>query len=259
MRPLGEADRILSLFSRERGKLSAVAKGIRRTKSKYGARLDFFARSQVTLHAGRSLDIITGATLVGGMWERIVDPDVFAYLSYVAEVVDGLSEPDFAVPEVFELLCELQAALAEHGPGPLRATFDLRLLAALGLRPELDACVRCGALLGKRPLAGGRAALSPEAGGLVCAACLTAGAADAGESRRDLDVIRIGAEDFQRLRTAGSLPLVEAAAQPALARLARVTHAFVQHHLGRRAKALGTDRPARRGSSERRRVVTAHS
>src|SRR4029077_12183949 len=140
-RPLGEADRILTLLSRERGKISAVAKGVRKTQSKFGARLDFFNRAIVTLHQGRSLDIVTGATSVGGAWERVVDPDVFAFLSYLATAIDDLSEPGMAIPELFDVLCKTHDALAAGvTPGALAAAVDLQILGALGLTPELSAC-----------------------------------------------------------------------------------------------------------------------
>ena len=250
MRPLGEADRILTLFSSERGKLSAVAKGVRKTRSKFGARLDFMARSQLTLHTGRSLDVITGARLVGTVWERVVDPDLFSLASYMAETIDGLCEPELPVVEIFDTLLEFE--LTFSGPGNLspssaaqrlagvRVVFDLRMLAALGFAPELDACVRCGEPLGRRPFASGRAALSPEAGGLVCKRCLDAGSGDEGDMRRAFDVVRLSATEFELLRAARSLTLREAWEMQALAPLARVTQAFMQHHLGRAARSLAT-------------------
>ena len=238
MRPLGEADRILTLFSSERGKLSAVAKGARKTRSKFGARLDFMARSQLTLHVGRSLDVITGARLAGGAWEHVVDPDVFALASYLAETIDGLCEPELAVPEIYEILREFESALLKSerslsGPendshssraqrlAAMRVAIDLRLLAALGFAPELDACVRCGEPLGRRPFAGGRAALSPEAGGLVCRHCLDAGSGDEGDMRRSFGVVRLSTTEFQLLRGARMLSLEDAAGMPALASLGR--------------------------------------
>jgi DNA repair protein RecO (recombination protein O) len=267
LRPLGEADRILTLFSRERGKSSAVAKGVRKTASKFGARLDFFTRSRLTLHEGRSLDVITGAALVSGGWERLVQPDVYAFASYVAELLDGLSEPDLAVPEVFELLEELQSALFEkradalpekESTSALRPVFDLRLMGALGFGLELDACVRCGSELGRRPFAGGRAMLSPEAGGLVCRACLDAGADGADEVRRDLGVVRLSAHEFEMLRDARALPFGDAMEMPELAPLSRATQAFVQHHLGRTSRALSSaDRDAGRRPGSRRGGTTA--
>lgn len=265
LRPLGESDRIVTLFSRERGKVDAVAKGVRRTASKFGARLEFFVRSRVEIHAGRSLDVVTGAEIVRGGWERLVDPDVFALASYAAEMIDGLCEPDLAVPEVFDLLDELQQTLVDvdaaslhAAAASLRPAFDMRLLAALGFAPELDGCVRCGGELGKRPFAGGRAMVSPEAGGLVCRACLDAGGADREDMRRDLEVVRMSAREFDLLRRARSGALAECARVAEIAVLAPATSAFVQHHLGRRSRVLAsmdaaTTRKRREVSSNRSR------
>ncbi len=240
LRPLGEADRILTLFSRERGKLSAVAKGSRATRSKFGARLDFFARSRLTLHAGRSLDVITGASLVASAWNRLVDPEVFASVGYVAEVVDSLSEPDLAVPEIFDLLCELQA-LIERGDASesMLPALDLRMLTALGLAPELEACARCGSTLGSRPLAGGRCRVSPHAGGLVCRRCALSESEDASPpGRADATALRASAAELRMLQALRGMPLALAAASPEIAGLRRLTRPFVEYQLGRRSKAL---------------------
>lgn len=243
-RPLGEADRILTLFSRERGKVEAVAKGVRRTRSKFGARLDFFARSAIWLHAGRSLDVITSATTIAGAWNEIVEPDTYAFLSYVAEVVDALCEPALGVSDLFDLLCELQEALAAGaGVRELTPAVDLRLLGALGLAPELDGCARCGAVLGRRPLAGGRAHLSPHAGGLLCKRCAGAPAGagiDRGEVR---DTIAVNGAELQALRELRSLPLARAASLPQSKRLGTATHAFIEYQLGRRSRALSVKAP----------------
>jgi len=245
-RALGEADRIITLFSRERGKLSAVAKSARKSHSKFGARLDFFTRAQLSLHTGRSLDVITAVQSVKSIWDHLVDPDTFALASYTAEVIDALCEPDLAVPELYTLLCELQAALGEPlvNGDLLMAVVDLRILSALGLVPELEACARCGTMLGTRPLKGGRATLSPQAGGLLCDACVQQirGAADGVEAR---GLLRLSARDFSALRAARDLPLArvaqlsdEAAGPRTEAHLHKATHAFIEHQLGRRSKAL---------------------
>jgi DNA repair protein RecO (recombination protein O) len=255
LRPLGESDRIVTLFSLERGKIAAVAKGSRKPRTKFGARLDFFARSRIELHEAKSLDPVTGAASIAGAWERVVDPEVYSFLSYVAEVIDGLCEPGMPVPELHELLCELQRLVAPASLAGLRPVVDLRILAALGFAIELDACARCGSPLGRRPFAGGRAALSPEAGGLVCRACLSAGSADANEAHRDFGIVRISAAAFELLREARVINLEDACDRPELASIAHVTQAFVQHHLGRRSKALSTHesmttpRTARRSSA----------
>lgn len=233
-RNLGEADRILTLFSRERGKLDAVAKGARKTTSKFGARLDFFQLSRIELHAGRSLDLVTGATALSTLWKELTEPDSFAFASYVAEAIDAVSEPDLPVEEVFDLLFELHSALKAGIPvARLRAAVDLRLLRALGLSPELDACARCGAPLGKRPLSGGRAALSVHSGGLLCRNCALTARSEPG------GVQSLSAAQFATLRAVRALSF---AALPVAAEddaLASVTQAFVQYHMGRRSKSLG--------------------
>jgi DNA repair protein RecO (recombination protein O) len=245
-RPLGEADRILTLFSRERGKLSGVAKGVRKTQSKFGARLDFFNRAIITLHSGRSLDIVTGASSVGGAWERIVDPDAFAFASYVAEVVDDLCEPGLAVPELFDVMCEAHDALAAGiAPGVIAAAVDLKMLAALGFAPELEACARCGDALRRRPLAGGKATLSPAAGGLICRRCAQEPSAFEAPGRPGERSLVVSAGELAALRTVGAARLSDLAGQNAFSSLSTITNSFVQYHLGRRSKSLvaAADRP----------------
>jgi len=249
LRPLGEADRALTLFSRERGKLHAAAKGARKTQSRLAGRLDFFRRVFVTLHAGRTFDVVTGVRAVPSghvatAWRQLVQPAAFALTSYAAEVIDALSEPDLAVPDLFDLLCELESAIAAGAPVlALGPALDLRLLAALGLAPELDACARCGSSLGDRPLSGGRATLSPAAGGLVCRRCTIEELA--AEKDRPLQskstVVHASAAELRALRALRGMPLAEIAKHEELAGLRRITRAFVEYHLGRRSKALSVD------------------
>ncbi|HKW45338.1 MAG TPA: DNA repair protein RecO [Candidatus Eremiobacteraceae bacterium] len=244
-RPLGESDRILTLLSRERGKLSAVAKGVRRTQSKFGARLDFFNRAIITLHSGRSLDVVTGASSVGGAWERIVEPDAFAFASYVAAAVDDLCEPGMATPELFDVVCRTHDALAAGiTPGAIAAAVDLHLLAALGIAPELAACARCGDQLGRRPLAGGRATLSPYAGGLICRRCAQDPAMLEVTRRPGERSITVSANELAALRALASSDLADLAGHLAFGSLATITHPFVRHHLGQRSRSLmAADRP----------------
>lgn len=238
MRPLGEADRIVILFSRERGKINAVARGARKPRSKFGGRLDFFTRVNVMLHSGKSLDTLIGAQTVRAIWEQLVDPDTFAAASYVAEVIDALCELDMAVPELYEALCDFQAALANTPDlDMLLAGMDLRMLAALGFTPELDACARCGSVLGRRPLSGGRAWLSPQAGGLLCRACVRS--LREGRSGSSVDLISANATDFARLRSLRDTPLHSVAGDGQVAHgaaLNRVTRAFVEYQMGRRSR-----------------------
>jgi DNA repair protein RecO (recombination protein O) len=239
MRPLGEADRILTLFSRERGKQSAVAKGARKVQSKFGARLDFFARVSLLLHAGKSLDIISSVRLLKAIWEQLVDPDNYAAASYVAEAIDALCEPDLAVPELYEMLCEFQDALVTHVDREmLLAGVDLRILSALGFAPELEACARCGATLGRRPLSGGRAWLSPQACGLLCNACVRHLRSDPAATAASGGILSVSGADFAQLRALREAKLTDLPIAARGSALHRVTRTFVEYQMGRRSRAL---------------------
>ncbi|MDQ2818636.1 MAG: DNA repair protein RecO [Candidatus Eremiobacteraeota bacterium] len=253
LRPLGEADRILTVFSRERGKFSAVAKGVRKVRSKFGSRLDFFNRSAMTLHVGRSLDVITGVASVAEVWLRLVDPDAFFLVSYVAEVVDALCEPDMAVPELYAMLCELQATIGGGTqPQSLMPAVDLRLLDALGLAPELDACTLCATQLGNRPLAGGRVLLSAESGGLVCRRCSAAAAADDAD-RMGRAGTMLRETDLQTLRALRTCEFAEAASAINAPALSATTHPLIQYQLGRRSRAMSALDASNLGASAARR------
>lgn len=255
-RPLGESDRVIHLFSRERGKLHAVAKGARKPQSKFGGRLDLFRGVELTLHPGRSLNIITAVkTLAAPEWGRLIEPDVFAFLSYAAEVVDGLCEPDLPVPELYELLRDVREAAARGAAVErLMPVFDIGALKALGLSPELDACARCGSPLGRRPLAAGRARVSADAGGLICARCYDAEIAT--HTRAGIvSLTTPGLEALRGLRGVAPLDLLTTNADgfahlPAatLQGVTRATHAFIEHHLGRKSRALtaAAQKPAAR-------------
>ncbi len=165
-RNLGEADKILTLLTDRSGKLDAVAKGIRRGKSHYGGRLEFGNECALTMHRGRSLDVIVSAEILRAPWEQLVEPERFAVATFAVELVDAFCEPDLAVPEIYALLRGMLAGVAsgEH-PHALVPRFSLRLLGELGLAPPMHDCVRCGV-----PLAA-PAWLDAQDGGFVGIEC----------------------------------------------------------------------------------------
>jgi DNA repair protein RecO (recombination protein O) len=222
-RPLGEADRILRLFTTERGKLDAVAKGVRRAKSHFAGRLEFGNECDLQMHHGRSLDVIVSADIVHAPWERLVDPDRFAVAHLVVELIDAFCEPDLAMPDVYDLLSGMIGAIAaSEKPRELVPRFSLRLLSALGLEPPVDACVRCS-----RPLEGGVAWADPQAGGFIGACCR--------EAWRDL--VELDAADLQNLRDVCAPRGSGRAALYARPRVAAAVDEIVVHHLGRKPKA----------------------
>lgn len=222
-RPLGEADRIMTLFTTERGKVDAVAKGVRRAKSHLAGRLEFGTESALTMHHGRSLDVIVTADILNAPWERLVDPERFSVASLVAELIDAFCEPDLALPDVYDLLAGMIGAIASsEAPRALIPRFSLRLLSLLGLEPPADTCVRCG-----DPLASGRAWVDPDAAGLICERC----------RERWRDLVEFDAEDLQNLAALAAPRGHGRASLQARPRVAGAIEAIVVHHLGRRPKA----------------------
>ena len=222
-RQLGEADRIVTLFTSERGKLDAVAKGVRRARSHLAGRIEFASECAFLMHRGRSLDVIVSAEIVHAPWTRLVEPERYAVAAVVAELVDAFCEPDLAMPDVYALLTGAIAAVAEApAPRALLARFSLRLLEMLGLAPPLESCVRCG-----EPLPPGAAWLDAEAGGLV----------DEGCRERWRDLPELAPADRESLRGLAQ-PKGAAATLRATPAAAAAVDELVAHHLGKRPKAL---------------------
>ncbi|MDE2571013.1 MAG: DNA repair protein RecO [bacterium] len=220
-RNLSEADRILTLLTLERGKLDAVAKGVRRGTSRLSGRLELLSEVEAALHHGRSLEVMTGAEPVTQHWQHLVAPEAFAAANLVAELVNGFCEPELPLPEVYRLVRDVTAAIARDGePRRLLPRFELRLLEALGLGIPLDACMHC-----QRALDAG-AVVDLGVGGLACSGCLR------GDGNTVLD-----AEDLAALRGLGARK-GQGASLAAGAKVARAVEDLVTHHLGKRARSM---------------------
>ncbi len=219
-RNLGEADKIVTFFTDERGKLDAVAKGVRRAKSHLAGRLEFGSESALTLHRGRNLDIIVGADLVTSRW--IVEPGAFAAASVMLETIEALCEPDLPMPDVYALLSGALTALAESAdPTGLLPRFQLRLLDALGVAPPADRCARCG-----KALDGRGAWLDEDHGSFAGSECR--------ESWRE--ALELDADDVANLAAIGA-PRGGGAALVARPRVAIAVDRLISHHVGRRLRA----------------------
>jgi len=170
-RDLGEADRILTLFTREAGKLRAVAKGVRRPQSRLAGHLDLFMRTNVLLARGRELDIVTQAQLVESFSGLRQDPWRVGWAGYLADLADRATAEEDPQSALYELLVDSFRLLATRDdPFPIVRRFEMRLLVLLGYQPELFVCPRCG-----KRLMPGKLAYVPDLGGVVCAGCLTEG------------------------------------------------------------------------------------
>ena len=183
---LGEADRIITILGRGSGRIRAVAKGVRRTKSRFGARLEPFTHVDLMLHPGRSLDIITQAEMIRPYGEPLA-ADYPRYTAGVAmlETAERFTpvEKEPALRQLLLLIGGLRAlGEAEHSPGLVLDAFLLRSLAVAGYAPVLEECARCGAPGKGRPLP----AFAVAAGGMVCASCRPPGAASPAAPTVDL-------------------------------------------------------------------------
>jgi DNA repair protein RecO (recombination protein O) len=141
---LGEADRIVTLLTPEDGKIRAVAKGVRRPKSRIGGSVEPFAELEVVLARGRNLDVITQVS-VNHAWLRLRDRlESTATAWYVGELADRAVEERGGAHPVYGLL-RRACQLLDDGMAPTRVArwFEMGLADALGVRPELDRCVEC--------------------------------------------------------------------------------------------------------------------
>jgi DNA repair protein RecO (recombination protein O) len=178
---LGEADRIVTLLTRRNGRVRAVAKGVRRTRSKFGASVEPFSHVDLQLYTGRSLDVVVQAESLHAYGERLVsDYGRYTAGTAVLETAERLTaeerEPSLRLfLLVVGALRALSGADREPGfpprdPSLVLDAFLLRAMAVSGYAPALDDCARCAA-------PGPHRAFSVPAGGTVCVGCRPAGAA----------------------------------------------------------------------------------
>jgi DNA repair protein RecO (recombination protein O) len=174
---LGEADRIVTLLTRENGQVRAVAKGVRRTRSKFGARLEPFMLVDLQLHRGRSLDIVTQAETLSPYGERIAtDYPRYTAGTAMLETAERLTEEGEPALQQFLLLVGGLRTLADgaHDGTLVLDAFLLRSLAVAGWAPSFVDCARCGA-------PGPHHAFAVASGGAVCPACRPPGSVAPGQ------------------------------------------------------------------------------
>ena len=173
----GEADRVLHLYSATRGRIGAIAKGVRRPRSRFGGRLEPFFRLDLVLHRGRGeLSTVTSAHTVAAHANLRANGPALTAASRACDSVLRLCDSEEANPAAYNLLCRYLALLdgsealdddfSVDGAAGLATAlaFRLKLALATGFAPELAACARCGE-------GGELAGFSGAAGGVVCAAC----------------------------------------------------------------------------------------
>lgn len=168
---LGEADKIVTIFTPQFGKLRVVAKGVRKMTSRLAGHVELFTRSQMMLAKARNLDIITQSETIDSYRVLHEDLDRIAHASYAAELLDALMPDALENYPVYRLLVETLSLIStEPNPERVARWFDLQLLGYMGYAPELTKCVEC-----RNDLAATVNAFSPALGGVVCASCRRVG------------------------------------------------------------------------------------
>jgi DNA repair protein RecO (recombination protein O) len=216
---LGEADRIVVLCTRRHGKVRAVAKGVRKTKSKFGSRLEPTSHVALQLYEGRELDIVTQVESIDHFRAIRDDLDRLTKASAMLEVVDQLSQEGGVNPRLYQMLIGGLRALAGHN-GPLVVpAFFWKLMALEGYSPLLDGCAECGR---DTELV----AFDLESGGVLCA-----------DHRRGVAITPEALELMRRIlggQLGGALNEPES---PATREIDHLAMRAVEHHLERRIRS----------------------
>lgn len=217
---LGEADRIVVLLTRGHGKVRAVAKGVRKTKSRFGARLEPPTHLQLLLYEGRELDIVTQAETLDHFRSIRDDLDRLTKAVAMLEAADQLSLEGEPNPQLHQMLLGALRTLAAHDTPLVVPGFFLKVLALEGFRPEVDGCVECGD-------PDGLVAFDVGQGGARCSA--------------HRQGVAISAEALALLQLILGGRLGEALAEPRSAVTGEVDHLAtrsMEHHLERRLRSV---------------------
>lgn len=216
---LAEADRIVTVLARERGKIRVVAKGVRRTKSRFGARLEPGMIVDLQCYEGRNLDTVTQAETIQPYGDQIArDYRAYTVLSTVLETADRIAEERLPMVQQYLLLQGALAALASgvHDAALVLDAYLLRSLAIAGWAPSFHDCARCGD-------PGPHLAFNLASGGAVCPLCRTPGSATPARATMSLLAALL----------AGDWDVADASLPQHRREGSGLTAAFVQWHLER--------------------------
>jgi len=217
---LGEADRIVVVLTAGHGKVRAVAKGVRKTRSKFGGRLEPTSHVAVQLHRGRGdLDVVTQAETLDRFEALRLDAERFAEASTLLEAVDVVAPDREADERRYQMLLGALRTLDERPVALVVPAFLLKLLDHEGLAPALDGCVRCGATVAL-------VAIDPGDGGVLCEGCRRGRAVSSSALAVMRAVLGGGLTDALAVTDPGVCAEVDA-----------VVTAWVEHHLERRLRS----------------------
>jgi len=220
---LGEADRIVTLLSRQHGQIRAVAKGVRRTASKFGSRLEPFMAIDVQLYEGRTLDTVSQVETIGAYGREIMAD----YASYTAahamvELAERLTGESSSTQQYLLLVGALRSlSRAEHDPSLTLDSYLLRALSLAGWAPNFDSCAGC-------QVPGPHTGFVMSIGGVVCPDCKPPGAAT------------LDAETVELLGAllSGDWEYAEAASGKSKSNASGIVAAYSQWHIERGLRSL---------------------
>jgi DNA repair protein RecO (recombination protein O) len=217
---LGESDRIISVVTAGRGKIRGVAKGVRKTKSRFGARLEPLSHVSLLVYEGRDLDTISQAETIDHFRAIREDLDRMASAMTMLEVVDQVAQPDEANPRLYQMLVGALRALAER-PAPLLVpAFFWKLLSLEGAHPLLAECAVCGA-------ADELVAFDLALGGALCR-----------EHRQGRPVSPEAIALIRRILEGGLSGALNEPGSPVTAEVAALAAWSIEQHLERRLRSL---------------------
>ena len=219
---LGEADRIVSMLTRQHGKVRAVVKGVRRTTSKFGGRLEPLSHVALLCWRGRELDIVNQAEVLDGFRGVREDLSRVTKAFTVLEVADQLAQEHHPAPLLYDMVVGALRTLERDDSPMLVAGFLLKALALEGSAPIVDVCASCGA---EEELV----AFDLLQGGALCPAC-----------RRGRPVSTEALELVRRTLGGGLAGVLSEPASPATAEVTELVTAAMEVHLDRRLRSVRT-------------------
>jgi DNA repair protein RecO (recombination protein O) len=220
--PFGEADRVVVLLSPNRGKLRTVAKGIRKTKSRFGGRLEPFTHVDLVLYEGRNLDTITQVAVIEPFPRLRTDLDAVVAAGTMVEAADAVAQEEEASVRLFLLLQRGLKALEGGMRGnDLITSYLLKLADVVGVAPALSRCASCGRVDGLHRF-------SFSGGGVVCDRCAVEGAVR----------LRQGITGHLEMLAVTDLGALSGTDVDLSAEAMGVARRFVEYHLDRKLSSL---------------------
>ena len=220
--PFGDADRVVVILSPNRGKIRTVAKGVRRTKSRFGGRLEPFTHVDLVLYEGRNLDTITQVAVLEPFPRLRTDLDAVVAAGTMVEAADAVAQEDETSIRLFLLLQRGLKALESGRRGQdLITSYLLKLADVVGLAPSLASCASCGRVDGLNRFSFG-------GGGVLCERCGVEGAV----------TLRQGLTDYLRALASAELMALPEPDTALAGEAMGVARRFVEYHLDRKLTSL---------------------